>query len=180
MPTKTISPDPSWHEFTALVECLYPGTKFYGVFAPYDVAEVHGSKKVRIVGEMMGEPIELAFNKFVDRGYYLYVNQKLMKQHGLALGDKVHVRYQVDDPNRVDIPEELAAALALEEGALAVYEQLTPGRRRGMGYYIRSAKNPELRIQKSLELVQGLLRNGLTGWPAKGNWDGGTRRTDFR
>ncbi|MEM0960990.1 MAG: YdeI/OmpD-associated family protein [Bacteroidota bacterium] len=57
------------------------------------------------------------------------------------------------DPDRVDLPDELQAALDLDPVASAAWRALTPGRQRTLAYGVGRAKRPETRVRRALALL---------------------------
>jgi hypothetical protein len=67
----------------------------------------------------------------------------------IELGDLVALQLRVDpDPDRVEVPEELAAALAEHPELEHRWESLTPGRRRTLVHPIERARRPDTRARR--------------------------------
>lgn len=77
---------------------------------------------------------------------------------GIAAGDTVRVSLEVDTlPRAVDLPEDLAAALA-EAGVRAAFDTLSNSRQRALADPVAQAKTPETRqrrIDKAVESLRG-------------------------
>ena len=86
--------------------------------------------------------------------------KSFLRTAGALPGDMVVVELWPDpDPEHVELPEELTEVLAQDEAAARLFHALTAGRRRSLAYHVSSAKRPETRIRRSLELAKR-LRNG--------------------
>lgn len=77
---------------------------------------------------------------------------------GISAGDTVRVSLEVDTlPRTVDLPEDLAAALA-EAGVRAAFDTLSNSRQRALADPVAQAKSPETRqrrIDKAVESLRG-------------------------
>lgn len=76
------------------------------------------------------------------------------------MGYPVQVELRLDpEPNRVDIPEELAETLDFFPEMKAAWDQLKPGMQRSMCYWVSSGRTVVTRAKR----VAGLLRRFETG-----------------
>lgn len=90
---------------------------------------------------------------------YIYMNNKRMKELGLSLGDEVAVSLQPDhSPYGMEMPEELSELLAQDELGNQRFHLLTPGKQRNIIHYISQVKNPQLRIDRAIRLIENLKR----------------------
>jgi uncharacterized protein YdeI (YjbR/CyaY-like superfamily) len=71
-----------------------------------------------------------------------------------------------DGPASIEVPEDLAAALAAEPRAQAMFEILTKQNRYAILYRITTAKRPETR-RRNLEKFVAMLARGETVYPQK-------------
>lgn len=55
------------------------------------------------------------------------------------------------------MPEELEMSLFQEEGAMAFFDALAPGKQRSMIYIVRKIKNQDVSIRKSLVIAEHLV-----------------------
>jgi len=76
---------------------------------------------------------------------------------------------RVENPGHVELPEELIAALELEDGLRERFEKLGTGIRRSMAYWVNSGKRPETRAQRAVEILRRLQSGRLVsgGKPVK-------------
>ncbi len=83
-------------------------------------------------------------------------------QLGVDIGDSVSVTVALDEqPREVEVPPELAEALAEDEAAHAAYLQLAYTRRKEYAVWVGEAKRPETR-QRRAEQALTMLREGRT------------------
>lgn len=77
---------------------------------------------------------------------------------GVAIGDQVEVELALDTEPRIVVePDDLAAALDVDQDARAAYDALTSSRRREVVRSVESAKRPETR-QRRIEHAIAALR----------------------
>jgi len=92
-------------------------------------------------------------------GRYLMVRKELCQQLGLAIGQEITVGLAPDpNPDHVDLPAELAEALAAWPEAEAAFRAQTGAMRRAMAHKVADAKRPETRARYAVELAERLAR----------------------
>ena len=148
------------HSFEGPIEKVDFGKYFYhGVFLP-PVLEARlpfkRSPKLRMVGEINSMPIKAAWMPSGGR-HYVLVSKKVLVRLGLSLGDTVRVAFDLDDPNRVDVPGILLDALEDNEDLSDAWQTLTPGKQRGHAYRISSAKTEPTQLKRIEQLTIELL-----------------------
>lgn len=122
--------------------------------------------RLRITGELEGEPVKLALQPSPGENHYVMVSKSLLERTGALLGDKVTLQFNLADPNEVDLPDALDALL--KGTARKTWESLTAGKRRTWTTYVDRAKRPETRAAKAREVVDRIRRNLLNPkdpWP---------------
>ncbi|MGY1814495.1 YdeI/OmpD-associated family protein [Blastococcus sp. SYSU D00820] len=88
------------------------------------------------------------------------VSAAVRKATGLAAGDPVRVTLTVaDTPREVDVPDDLAAALAADPAAGAFFAGLSNSLQRYHADNVTGAKNPETR-QRRIDKALALFREG--------------------
>lgn len=76
---------------------------------------------------------------------------------GLKAGDSVAVTLELDlEPRTVEIPEDLAAALAEKQGATAAFDALAFSKRKEFVRQVVEAKAPETRARRIAKIVTDL------------------------
>ncbi len=118
-----------------------------------------GTPRLRIDGELEGIPVSLAWQPSRGGPHYVMVSPELCKQAGVKVGDEVTLRFNLADPNRVPLPEELEQLLRESGEGTALWEAQTPGRRRSLMHLVESAKSPATRARRAAEAL-ALLRSG--------------------
>ena len=77
-----------------------------------------------------------------------------------TVGDNVTVRFRVADQDHVDVPVALEDAVTANAEATAVWDELTPGKRRALAHHVRSAKTGKTRSKRVAEAMAALVNNG--------------------
>lgn len=122
---------------------------------PTEVVQALGPTK-RVEGEIAEHPVNLALSRApVVEGVFLWTGQSLLGRIGVAPGEVVEVRLRPAPDDAVDMPDDVAGALA-RAALTAVWEGLTPGKRRGLLYQIATARTAPTREKRIARLVADL------------------------
>lgn len=135
------------------------------VYLPDELARelLEGRTRLRVRGEVNELPFAGAWQPSKGR-YYLLLSRTMCRAGGFAVGDRVEVRFRVDDPDAVTVPAELERALAGNRRAMKAWQALTPGRRRGLAHLVASARTAVTVAKRVGAVVDGLCgRAALPG-----------------
>jgi hypothetical protein len=92
------------------------------------------------------------------KGYFILVNQALKKKLGIQLGESVQLKIEKDRSKYgMPISEEFKACLEEEPIAFKYFEDLTPGKQRNWIHLVNQVKSSEIRIRRSLAIVEHLI-----------------------
>ncbi len=120
---------------------------------PADIIKKLPKGRVRVEGKLN----ELVFNlaiQFKKTGTrYLSISQAMRKTAKIEPGDKVKVSFQLVDPDKLELPEEMEAVLAQDDVGAKLWNKLTVGLQRSLVHYINTTKNVDLRIERALFLM---------------------------
>lgn len=139
-------------EFDAVIKKV-DGINGAYIEPPFDVEEVFGAKRVKVVATFDGVSYR---GSLVRMGgcYMLGMTQEIRKQIGKEPGDVVAVTIEKDEEERVqDAPIDFLEALRQNDSALATYEKLSYSGKRDYVLWITDAKKEETRkdrIEKSI------------------------------
>ncbi len=125
---------------------------------PVDVATaLLVDKPRRVDGMLEGQPFSRSLQGSTTDTLHVRFGRTVLKDIGKAVGDWVEVELWPDrDPNHVDLPDELTAALDADDKARDRFEAMTPGKRRSLCYHVTSAKRSETRVKRAAELAHKL------------------------
>jgi hypothetical protein len=85
------------------------------------------------------------------------VSAEVRKVAGVSAGDELDVGIELDDaPRTVDVPADLAAALAAEPAAAQAWEKLSYTHRKEWARSVEDAKKPETRARRIAAAVDAL------------------------
>ncbi len=151
------------HSFDAPVLRAEHGMINHYLPIPDEVTDAFRAAGVRrVLATLNGRRYRRALTGSGDGGSRLVVGAALLRDIGARLNDMVHVVLEADpEPDAVDLPEELAAALETDEDAARRFNAMTPGMQRSLSLYVSTAKREETRIRRALELARKLRTNTL-------------------
>ena len=131
-----------------------------GIEVPEEVLEQLGAgKRPPVLVDLDGYRYRTTAGVMGGRSM-LSVSAAVRKATGLAGGDPVRVTLTVDPtPREVDVPEDLAAALAADEQAGTFFAGLSNSLQRFHVESVTGAKTPETR-QRRIEKALALFREG--------------------
>ena len=148
------------YRFEGEVVYHFVGTYRYTVvFLPDDLRvelPLERYPRLRIAGEVGEMPVEGAWQP-VEGRWYLMLSKAVLRGAPARVGDVIEVRFNVVDQDEVEIPADLAAALAQNETASERWQALTVGKRRGLAHLVASAKRPETRSARVATAIDRLL-----------------------
>lgn len=135
------------------------------VQVPKYVSDFFGAKgRTRVLGIMNGVAIDRALIPNGDGGHEIIIGTDVRKKSKVKVGMKITFEiYRNPEPDAVEIPEELEAALELEPDAFQKFKNFTPGMKRNMVYWVNSGKQTETRIKRSLEILRRIMSGEMFG-----------------
>jgi len=149
--------------FRAVLEAGGPSFMPTQVLVVPDAAwlAVGGKAAKRVVATLNGHAERLGLLPQEGGGRYLMIRKELCQKLGLAIGQEVTVGLAPDpNPDHVDLPDELAEALAAWPEAEAAFQAQSGAMRRAIARKVADAKRPETRARYAVELAERLARGG--------------------
>jgi hypothetical protein len=130
------------------------------VQVPDHAWQVLGGKATkRVIATLNGHAERLGLLPQEGGGRYLMLRKTLCQQLGLAIGQELEVSLAPDpNPDYVELPDELAEALAAWPEAEAAFQAQTGAMRRAMARKVAEAKRPDTRARYAVELAERLAR----------------------
>jgi len=128
-----------------------------GIRVPPEVVEALGSGKkpavrVTINGYTYRSTIAVYGGEFM-----LPVSAEVRERAGAAAGDEIEVAVELDtEPRVVEVPDDLAAALATDAEAQQFFEGLSYSNKRRIVLSINDAKTPETRQRRITRTIENL------------------------
>lgn len=153
------------HRFTAPLERMSGRFAWSYVEFPCDVPELFGKRgEVRVKCLINGTAADRALMPTKSGIHILVLGGELRKKAGIKKpGDLVQVELWLDpEPERVDIPEDLAETLAFMPDMKAAWDLLTPGMKRNMCYWVATGKTTPTRAKRIAELAKRLEKGDFS------------------
>jgi hypothetical protein len=147
-------------EFEGVLESVNSG-RGAAVALPFDPRAVFGRARAPLrVTVTNHEPFTTSVAVYGGVGWIGFRKAQLADM-GLTIGNSVTMSVELDDqPRRVEEPVELAAALASDQQANAVYEGLSFTERKEYARWVAEAARYETRERRATETVR-MLREGI-------------------
>ena len=147
--------------FTASLSPIDGPMIHHVIVVPEEVAKLFRQDKgaVRILCSIKGQAeFPCALNPR-GKDYMIIASLILIRQHKLLLTVPFPVSIRTDLNNGLLLPEELEEVLEQDDWGKQLFEALLPGKKRGLIYYIRTAKSTDTRIKRALDIIEK-LKNG--------------------
>ena len=147
-----------WQTFIGRIEPMEWGESTYIVLPiPEDIAaalKAEAAKRVEI--ELNDHPFNMALTKSsVFTGTFVYAGKTILRTAAISPGEEVEVRLRKADPELVEVPEDVMLAIRAAS-ASGDWLALTAGKQRGLLHHVNTAKRPETRLKRIVQLVHSL------------------------
>ncbi|WP_069661301.1 YdeI/OmpD-associated family protein [Arcticibacter eurypsychrophilus] len=142
-------------EFQAVLQPVEGSMVHHVIPVPLDVCTLFRENKgaIRILCSIKGlEEFPCALNPREDR-YVIMASKQLIKKHKLLTDVPFVVSIRSDLNDGLEIPDELLEVLNQDDHFRSMFDALLPGHKRGILYYIRTAKSVDTRIKRCLDLA---------------------------
>jgi len=122
-------------------------------------------ESVAALGKGKKPPVKVSLNGYTYRStvaaygdvFMLPLSAEHRQAAGVKAGDLVEVTIELDlEPRTVEIPDDLAAALAEKPGATKAFDALAPSRRKEFVRQVNEAKAQETRQRRIANIVAQL------------------------
>jgi hypothetical protein len=130
------------------------------IVVPAEVLAALGGKATkRVIVTIRGQALRLGLLLLEGGGRYLMLNKEVCRAVGIELGQELDVEIAPDpNPDHVDVPDELAEALAAWPEAETAFNNYSGAHRRAMARLVDEAKQPATRARRAVTLVERLGR----------------------
>ena len=127
---------------------------------PFDVRKVFGRARPPVRGTIAGVPFR-STPAVYGGVWFMVVPREVREAAGVEAGDRVRVVIEIDDqPREVDVPEELARALAADAAAGSAFDGLSYTHRKEYARWVAEAKREETRTRRVAKSIE-MLRSGI-------------------
>ncbi|MEL6800398.1 MAG: YdeI/OmpD-associated family protein [Pseudomonadota bacterium] len=147
-----------YHAFEGRVEPVEWGTSTYTILRlpPWIETALVAEGARRVEGEINDHPVNLALTRApVVDGAFLWAGKALLGAAGITPGEVIDVRLRKTDPDIVDVPADVTAALH-STGATAAFEALSAGKKRGLLHQVETAKRADTRARRIAALIASM------------------------
>lgn len=126
---------------------------------PFDVSAEYGSARPKVKATVNGVELRTTVAVYGGRSYVGF-RKEIQKQAGITVGDRIRVKLEPDlEVREVEVPEDLARALARDKPAKAIFDGLAFTHRREYAQWIAGGKKAETR-QRRVEKAFTMLKDG--------------------
>ena len=151
------------YHFTSQIDRIDMGISIHVIPVPPKIATKVGNAK-RVLLTLEDQVHRRALQGVKSGSPYIGVGLQILKPLGLRYGSPVSASIAVDpEADAMHIAEELTEALSQDTDAQARWDTFTPGKKRSINHYIDSAKRPETRAKRAVEMTQNIRTHTLHG-----------------
>lgn len=153
----TKKPAPKTYRFTAPLEKMNAQMAFMYVEVPIDVEQEFGTRgRVRVQGTVNGVAVDRALMPQKSGVHIIILGGDIRRAAKLKrVGDTVQVEFwKHPTPDELELPEALAETLDFLPEMKSAWDQLTPGMKRSMCYWVGSAKTAATQAKRVAELLR--------------------------
>lgn len=144
------------HEFSAVIQDAGSNGGAY-VVVPFDVEQAYGTKRLKALATIDGVPYRGSVVRMGGPEHILIILKEIRQQIGKGPGDEVMITLEEDDaPRRVELAEDVAAALAANPQAAEVFHALAYTHQREYIQWIEEAKRADTRIRRIAQMMTKL------------------------
>ena len=130
------------------------------IVVPAEVLAALGGKSTkRVIVTIRERALRLGLLPLEGGGRYLMLNKDVCAAVGSKLGDELEISIEPDlNPDHVELPDELAEALAAWPEAETAFSKCSGAHRRVMVRLVAEAKQRETRVRRAVKLTENLGR----------------------
>ena len=133
------------------------GVGGHWVVCPFDATKEFGQARPPVVGTINGQPYRTRLMRYGGQTV-LGLTKAIRSAAGVEDGAEVLIEIELDTaPREVEVPEELALALASDVPARKAFEALAYTHRKEYAQWIADAKRPETRERRLAKALQVLV-----------------------
>jgi hypothetical protein len=146
------------HTFRAVIEDAGNGGAYVSV--PFDVEQVFGKKRVKVLAKIEGVPYRGSLVRMGTECHLLPVLKEIRQQIEKSIGDEIEVTVEEDtQPRQVAVPPDLQQAMTADSVALVIFERLAYTHQKEYVQWIEQARRPQTRVARIAKTVE-MLKQG--------------------
>jgi hypothetical protein len=148
-------------EFNALIDKVEK-LNLTVALVPKEMVEKVGGLGTRLMCSINGCPeFHCGLVAYGDGQGYIIINKKKMKRFDIELGEAVSLTLRHDNSKYgMEMPEELEVLLEQDPEGAKLFEALSDGKKRYIIYYVSSVKSSQLKIDRSIMMINNLKTMG--------------------
>lgn len=140
--------------FTAPLETVKLNHITTAVYLPHHIIVELPKGRQRVSGTINGSPFSLAIQYRRDGSRFFTVGAALRKEARIEAGDKVSVSFRILDFHQVELPRTLESVMHQDSEARQLGKKFCKPGKYAFTEYIRTIKNMDVRLKRSIENVQ--------------------------
>ena len=149
--------------FESQIDRVDHGISIHVIPVPPEIAAKIGNAK-RVLLKLGNQEHRRALQGVKSGSPFIMVGLQILKPLGLRYGSPVTASIAADpEPDALHLAEELTEALSQDPDAHARWDTFTPGKKRSINHYIESAKRPETRAKRAVEMTEKIRTHTLHG-----------------
>ena len=148
--------------FKAQVNKFEKGLWSYHIMVPEQIYNYYEELKIKRIMCQIDEyePFHAGFMPDGNGQWFIKLNKDKMKRFELNVLQEIEVKLEEDTSKYgMEIPEEFEAVLESDFEGASFFEKLTPGKRRSLIYMISTIKSSDIKITKTLIILDHLKAN---------------------
>lgn len=153
MSNKTIA------NFTGILEKYENNLWNYHIKVPESIVDHIKKEKIKrfLCKLNKGRPFHASLMPAGSGIYFIKINKALRSKYNLTLGKKITVQLTKDESTYgIEFPEEMEELLKQDPEGELHFQKLTPGKQRSLLYLVSKIKSTDLKISKSLIILEHL------------------------
>jgi len=125
---------------------------------PFDVREAYGAARPKVTVTVNGVKLRTTVAVYGGKSYVGF-RKEIQEAAGIGIGDRLRVKIEPDEaPREVEVPEDLARALAKDKAAGKAYAALSFSHRKEYAVWVAEAKKPETRARRVAQTLEKLKK----------------------
>ncbi|WP_235337262.1 DUF1905 domain-containing protein [Pontibacter korlensis] len=127
---------------------------------PQEVVQALGTLNIRLICTVNCKlSFQCGLMALGEGKAYVSISKKRMQQLGVRLGDEIAVTLEKDDSQYgTEVPAEMEELLLQDEEGSRRFLLLKPGMQRYMLNHVSAVKNPQLRVDRAITLIENLKK----------------------